>query len=340
MPTSTDSRRPDTGYLTVRGLTAGYGAAPVINDISLTVAEGEVVTVIGPNGAGKSTLLKCLTGRLKPQAGHVLLDGHDVTAASGNALTKVGLGYLPQQNDIFPTLTVRENLEMGGYLLPKAQVGERIDQVLQTFPSLGPLLKRRGKLLSGGERKLLGIGRCLISSPKLLILDEPTAGLSPILARSILDDHVTSLARAGVTILLVEQRAPGHADRRLVLRPGRRPGRAERRTRGPARPARLRRTVRRPVRPHHAASRAGPGPAPRRRHPPAARDRRHHAAGHSPHCAGRSGQPCSPAPGSSASSPTARACTRTATTGRWPPTSPRSAPAAAWSPPSRAPHRR
>jgi len=204
MPTSTDSRRPDTGYLTVQGLTAGYGAAPIINDISLTVAEGEVVTVIGPNGAGKSTLLKCLTGRLRPQAGQVLLDGHDVTAASGNALTKGGLGYVPQNNDIFPTLTVRENLEMGGYLLPKAQVGERIDHVLQTFPSLRPLLKRRGKLLSGGERKLLGIGRCLISSPKLLILDEPTAGLSPILARGILDDHVTSLARAGVTILLVE----------------------------------------------------------------------------------------------------------------------------------------
>ncbi len=163
--------------------------------------------MIGPNGGGKSTLLKCLTGRLRPQAGQVLLDGHDVTAASGNALTKGGLGYVPQHNDIFPTLTVRENLEMGGYLLPKAQVGARIDHVLQTLPSLRPLLKRRGKLLSGGERKLLGIGRSLISSPKLLILDEPTAGLSPILARSILDDHVASLARAGVTILLVEQRA-------------------------------------------------------------------------------------------------------------------------------------
>ncbi len=207
MPTSTYSRRPDTGYLVVQGLTAGYGAAPIINDISLTVAAGEVVTVIGPNGGGKSTMLKCLTGRLRPQAGRVLLDGGDVTAASGNALTKGGLGYVPQHNDIFPTLTVRENLEMGGYLLPKAQVGARIDYVLQTFPTLSPLLKRSGKLLSGGERKLLGIGRSLISSPKLLILDEPTAGLSPILARNMLDDHITSLARAGVTILLVEQRA-------------------------------------------------------------------------------------------------------------------------------------
>jgi ABC-type branched-subunit amino acid transport system ATPase component len=207
MPTSTESHRPGTGYLTVRGLTAGYDAAPIINDISLTVAEGEIVTVIGPNGSGKSTLLKCLTGRLRPLAGQVHLDGHDVTAASGNALTKGGLGYVPQHNDIFPTLTVRENLEMGGYLLSKAQVGDRIDYVLQAFPALRPLLPRSGKLLSGGERKLLGIGRSLISSPKLLILDEPTAGLSPSLARGILDDHVTSLARAGVTILLVEQRA-------------------------------------------------------------------------------------------------------------------------------------
>src|ERR1700733_6164602 len=106
MPTSTDSRRPDTGYLVVQGLTAGYGAAPVINDISLTVAEGEGVTVIGPNGGGKSTLLKCLTGRLRPQAGQVLLDGHDVTAASGNALTKGGLGYVAKHNEIFSTLTV------------------------------------------------------------------------------------------------------------------------------------------------------------------------------------------------------------------------------------------
>ena len=137
MPTSAESHRPGTGYLTVRGLTAGYDAAPIINDISLTVAEGEIVTVIGPNGSGKSTLLKCLTGRLRPLAGQVHLDGHDVTAASGNALTKGGLGYVPQHNDIFPTLTVRENLEMGGYLLPKAQVGDRIDTCFRPSPPSG-----------------------------------------------------------------------------------------------------------------------------------------------------------------------------------------------------------
>jgi ABC-type branched-subunit amino acid transport system ATPase component len=191
----------------VQGLTAGYGAAPIINDVSLAVDLGQVATVIGPNGAGKSTLLKTLTGRLKPLSGTVLLDGRDVTGASGNALARTGLGYVPQNNDVFATLTVHENLEMGGYLLPKTQVPGRIDAVLDTFPSLKPLVKRTAKLLSGGERKLLGIARCLILEPKILILDEPTAALSPALANTILEEHVTTLARAGTAILLVEQRA-------------------------------------------------------------------------------------------------------------------------------------
>lgn len=208
MPTSTDSaQRAGEKYLAVEALTVGYGAAPIIKDVSLAVHRGEVVTVIGPNGAGKSTLLKALTGRLKPQSGKVVLDGSDVTGQAGNTLTRIGVGYVPQHNDIFATLTVRENLEMGGYVLPKRQVAERVDFVLGTFPTLAPLLNRAGKLLSGGERKLLGIGRCLISSPKILILDEPTAALSPMLAQAILNDHVTALAQSGTTILLVEQRA-------------------------------------------------------------------------------------------------------------------------------------
>jgi ABC-type branched-subunit amino acid transport system ATPase component len=209
MPTSTDDARTPDGeaFLSVRGLTVGYGAAPIINDVSLSVRQGQVATVIGPNGAGKSTLLKALTGRLRPLSGTVRLDGTDVTGASGNALTRSGLGYVPQNNDVFATLTVQENLEMGGYLLPRAQVPGRIDDVLDTFSSLKPLVKRAGKLLSGGERKLLGIARCLMLEPKLLILDEPTAALSPALANTILEEHVTALAAAGTTILLVEQRA-------------------------------------------------------------------------------------------------------------------------------------
>ena len=208
MPTSmANPERPGAQYLSVTDLTVGYGAAPIIKEVSLSAHLGEIVTVIGPNGAGKSTLLKALTGRLTPQNGTIRLDGVDVTHATGNALTRIGVGYVPQHNDIFPTLTVRENLEMGGYILPKSQLGARIEAVLNKFPTLTPLLNRTGKLLSGGERKLLGIGRCLVSSPKILILDEPTAALSPILANAILQEHITSLATDGTTILLIEQRA-------------------------------------------------------------------------------------------------------------------------------------
>jgi branched-chain amino acid transport system ATP-binding protein len=194
-------------YLSVQGMTAGYGAAPIIQDISVGAVRGEVTCVIGPNGAGKSTLLKTLTGRLKPMAGRVTLDGADVTGASGDRLTRAGVGYVPQNNDVFAPLTVRENLELGAYLLPKARQRQRIAEVLDVLPTLVPLLKRTGKLLSGGERKLLAIARCLVLEPTVIILDEPTANLSPALAQSILHDHVTALAQTGASVLLVEQKA-------------------------------------------------------------------------------------------------------------------------------------
>jgi branched-chain amino acid transport system ATP-binding protein len=208
MPTSmVNAQTGRTEFLSVRGMTAGYGAAPIIHDVTLGVVKGEVTCVIGPNGAGKSTLLKTLTGRLTPVAGQVLLDGEDVTSASGDELARAGLGYVPQTKDVFNPLTARENLELGGYLLPKARVDQRIDEVLAIFPTLQPLLKRTARLLSGGERKLLAIARCLMLEPKVMVLDEPTANLSPGLARAILHEHVAALARAGTSILLVEQKA-------------------------------------------------------------------------------------------------------------------------------------
>jgi branched-chain amino acid transport system ATP-binding protein len=202
-----DTHSGRSEYLSVRAMTAGYGAAPIINDVTLGAAEGEITCVIGPNGAGKSTLLKTLTGRLKPVSGQMLLNGVDVTGATGDELTRAGLGYVPQTHDVFNSLTARENLEMGGYLLPKARLEQRIDEVLVVFPTLKPLLKRTAKLLSGGERKLLAIGRCLVLDPRVMILDEPTANLSPSLARTILRDHVPALARVGTSVLLVEQKA-------------------------------------------------------------------------------------------------------------------------------------
>jgi ABC-type branched-subunit amino acid transport system ATPase component len=208
MPTSPDDpRHHGDECLAVHEITVGYDAAPIVSDVSLTVANGNIVTIIGPNGAGKSTLLKALTGRLRPVSGRVLLDGRDVTGAPGNRLTREGLGYVPQMSDVFSPLTVQENLEMGGYLLPRRKLAERIDHVLSGLPLLEPLLKRPARTLSGGERKLLAIGRCLVLQPKLLILDEPTANLSPIMARMVLHDYVTSLAKSGTAILLVEQKA-------------------------------------------------------------------------------------------------------------------------------------
>jgi len=158
----TELRDENNMSLAVREVTVGYGAAPIVHDVSLTVSRGTIVCVIGPNGAGKSPLLKALTGRLRPFSGRVLLGGADVTGATGNELARFGVGYAPQSGDVFAPLTVQDNLEMGAYLLPRHAVAGRIDQVLDGLPILKPMLKRHAKTLSGGERKLLAIGRCLV----------------------------------------------------------------------------------------------------------------------------------------------------------------------------------
>jgi ABC-type branched-subunit amino acid transport system ATPase component len=188
-------------------VTAGYGAVPVIRDVSISVGPSEIVAVIGPNGAGKSTLLKSLVGILRVTSGRVLLGADDVTNHPPEELARRGVGYVPQVNDIFEPLTVLENLEMGGYLLPTGRVRARVQEVGQVFPALMPMLKRRADKLSGGERKMLAIARVLMLDPKVLILDEPTANLSPKLADSLLREHVKGLAAAGKAVLLVEQRA-------------------------------------------------------------------------------------------------------------------------------------
>ncbi len=193
--------------LRAEGVTAGYGAVPVIREVSISVGPEEIVAVIGPNGAGKSTLLKSLVGILRVTSGHVMLGEDDVTNRPPEELAKRGVGYVPQVNDIFEPLTVLENLEMGGYLLSGAQVRQRVQQVGDVFPQLPPMLKRRADKLSGGERKMLAIARVLMLDPKVLILDEPTANLSPKLADSLLREHVKRLAGVGKAVLLVEQRA-------------------------------------------------------------------------------------------------------------------------------------
>jgi len=209
--TSLDSQQRVEGRpapsLRAEHVTSGYGGVPVIRDVSISVGPKEIVAIIGPNGAGKSTLLKSLVGILRVTGGRVLLGEDDVTNHPPEDLAKRGVGYVPQVNDIFEPLTVLENLEMGGYLLTSAQVRTRVGEVGDVFPQLPPMLKRRADKLSGGERKMLAIARVLMLDPKVLILDEPTANLSPKLADALLTEHVKRLASIGKAVLLVEQRA-------------------------------------------------------------------------------------------------------------------------------------
>lgn len=199
----TDRRSP---YLITNSLTAGYSRVPVIRDVTVQVGLGEVVVVVGPNGAGKSTLVKAITGELDALSGSVGLGDFDVTRMREDDRIRHGMGYVPQLHDVFPTLTVRENLEMGAYRFRKHEGSKRIEFGLDTFPALGKLQHRLARSLSGGEQKMLGVARALMSDPSLLILDEPTANLSPQVAAHVLNDIVTSLAADGRAILLIEQR--------------------------------------------------------------------------------------------------------------------------------------
>jgi branched-chain amino acid transport system ATP-binding protein len=201
MPTSSAE------VLRVVGLTAGYGGDPIIRGVSVSARSGHISAIIGPNGAGKSTLLKAVMGHVRRSEGSVLVSGEEVRHLRADELAKRGVGYVPQVRDVFEPLSVIENLEMGGYAVAHADMPARIEDVLDLFPRLAERRKSRAGNLSGGERKMLAIGRVLMSRPAVLLLDEPTAGLSPQLAHMLLNDHVPKLAQSGVAVVLVEQRA-------------------------------------------------------------------------------------------------------------------------------------
>ena len=205
-------------------LSAGYDSRPVIHEISISVSPGEVVSVVGPNGSGKSTLLKSIVGVVEVMAGKVFVGDEDVTGWPSENVARIGVGYVPQIDDVFAPLTVRENLEMGGYLLKARELPPRIEHVLGVFPRLGTMLGRRAGKLSGGERKMLAMGRALMLQPALVVLDEPTANLAPAIAHNVLSEHVRSLATTGASVLVVEQRARAVleiSDRTYVLGGGR-----------------------------------------------------------------------------------------------------------------------
>jgi len=188
-------------------LTAGYERSPVIHGVSITVHPGEIVSIVGPNGSGKSTLLKGIVGLVEIMSGRVIVDDEDVTGWPSENLARTGVGYVPQVDDVFGPLTVRENLEMGGYLLKPREIPDRLAHVLDLFPRLQTMIGRRAGKLSGGERKMLAMGRALMLEPALVVLDEPTANLAPAIAATVLSEHVRQLASTGASVLVVEQRA-------------------------------------------------------------------------------------------------------------------------------------
>lgn len=223
-----DTRRPtaprvDSGaVLEVESLTAGYGGAPVIADLSIRAHAGKITAVVGPNGAGKSTLLKAIVGILRVSSGRVHLAGRDVTGMATEKLVRQGISYVPQVQNVFPGLSVRENLEMGGYCRSDG-VNERIDELCELFPDLVPAMKRRASTLSGGQRSMLAMARGLMLDPSVMVLDEPSAGLSP-LYQGMLWEQIARIAETGVGIVVVEQntrRTLKHADWAYVLVLGR-----------------------------------------------------------------------------------------------------------------------
>lgn len=208
--------------LLVEGITAGYGAAPVIEEVELHAKRGQLTAVVGPNGAGKSTLLKVIVGLLRPSAGKVSLDGVDVTALPAQRIVRQGLSYVPQVANVFPSLTVRENLEMGGYARRQG-VKEKIAELFDMFPDLKTAARRPARTLSGGQRTMLAIARGLMLDPSLLILDEPTAGLAPRFVDAVWE-QVAKIRQLNVAILIVEQntrRTLTNADWAYVMTLGR-----------------------------------------------------------------------------------------------------------------------
>jgi ABC-type branched-subunit amino acid transport system ATPase component len=208
--------------LSTEDLVAGYiPDSDVLNGVSIRVTEGEVVTVIGPNGAGKSTLIKTIFGLLAPRSGRVLFRGEEISGRRPHDITRRGLSYVPQLDNVFPTLTVEENLEIGSP--DRSRVDEQIARMYELFPRLG---ERRGQdagTMSGGERQMLAMARALMPEPRVLLLDEPSAGLAPAFVETVFE-QVKRINEAGVTVVMVEQnarRALAMSDRGYVLDLGR-----------------------------------------------------------------------------------------------------------------------
>ncbi|HAR40325.1 MAG TPA: ABC transporter ATP-binding protein [Coprothermobacter proteolyticus] len=193
--------------LKIIDLTTGYGPVEVLHDVNLDFKDSRIVTVLGANGAGKSTLIKTISGILKPWKGSILFDGKDISRMSTSQIAKMGIVHVPEGRHIFPNLTVRENLLLGGYFRSDKGNKETLDQVLKLFPALKERINQKGGNLSGGEQQMLAIARGLMAKPRLLLLDEPSLGLAPILVSEIFQTVKSLAQQEGVQVLLVEQNA-------------------------------------------------------------------------------------------------------------------------------------
>ena len=191
--------------LRAEGLVGGYGGNDILNGVDLSVAGHEIAVIVGPNGAGKSTAMKAIFGLLKLRLGRVRLDDDDITDEPPDRLVRRGMAYVPQERNVFPNLTVNENLEMGAFVR-RDDIRGALDQVYALFPALREKRRQAAGELSGGQRQMVAIGRALMIEPRLLLLDEPTAGLSPRIIDEIFE-RVVAINRAGVGILMVEQNA-------------------------------------------------------------------------------------------------------------------------------------
>ncbi|MEE9202968.1 MAG: ABC transporter ATP-binding protein [Dehalococcoidia bacterium] len=191
--------------LSATGLVAGYGETEILHGVSIAVEPGEVVTIIGPNGSGKSTLMKSIVGLLRPKQGQVHFQGEDITGMAPEAIVRLGICYVPQSSNVFPSLSIHENLEMGAFVRTD-DFQERLAELYDLFPDLAERRKDRAGTLSGGQRQMLALGRALMLNPALLLLDEPSAGLAPMMVASVFE-NIMGINRTGVAILMVEQNA-------------------------------------------------------------------------------------------------------------------------------------